>query len=66
VEAPHLATVKDFLRFYAAMIKGKIKGKITSKSLNTFDEWFFTCFSRVRDTIEAPEDRKGQFNLRNL
>ena len=34
--APDLATVKDFLRFYAATSKGKIKEKISCDSLNTF------------------------------
>jgi hypothetical protein len=36
VEAPDLATVKDFLRFHAAASKGKIKEKIATDSLNTF------------------------------
>jgi hypothetical protein len=38
VEAPDLATVKDFLRFHAATSKGKIKKEITCDSLNTFAE----------------------------
>jgi hypothetical protein len=38
VEAPDLTTVKDFLRFYTAASKGKIKEKITADSLNTFAE----------------------------
>ena len=36
VEAPDLITVKDFLRFHAAISKGKIKERITCDSLNTF------------------------------
>ena len=36
LEAPDLATVKDFLRFHAVASKGKIKEKITTDSLNTF------------------------------
>jgi hypothetical protein len=33
VEAPDLATVKDFLRFYAATGKSKIMTKITCDSV---------------------------------
>jgi hypothetical protein len=36
VEAPDLATVKDFLRYRTATSKGKIKEKLTCDSLNTF------------------------------
>jgi hypothetical protein len=50
VEAPDLATVKDFLRFQAAASKGLIADKITDDSLNTFAEWFFAGFTRVMDT----------------
>ena len=38
VEAPDLATVKDFLRFHAATSKGKIVERPASESLNTFAE----------------------------
>ena len=41
VEAPDLATVKDFLRFKAAAGKGMITEQTTCDSLNTFAEWFF-------------------------
>ena len=34
VEAPDLATVKDFLRFHATTNKGKIMERLTSDSLN--------------------------------
>ncbi len=47
VEAPDLATVKDFLRFHAAVSKGKIQGRTTSDSLNTNAEWLFSGFTRV-------------------
>jgi hypothetical protein len=38
VEAPDLATVKDFLRFHAATSKGKIRENITCDLLDTFAE----------------------------
>jgi hypothetical protein len=47
VEAPDLATVKDFLRFYAATSKGKIQEEVTCDSLNTFTEWFFAGFDHL-------------------
>jgi hypothetical protein len=49
VEAPDLATVKDFLRFKAAAGKGMIVEQTTCDSLNTFAEWFFAGFTRVTD-----------------
>ena len=63
VEAPDLATVKDFLRFHAATSKGKIKEKITCDSLNTFAEWFFAGFSRVTDTPTNEDDRSEVYNV---
>jgi hypothetical protein len=59
VEAPDLTTVKDFLRFHAAVSKGKIKEKITPNSLNTFTEWFFAGFSRVTDTQKPATEAKS-------
>ena len=38
VEAPDLATVKDFLRWHAATSRGKIVAAVTSDSLNTVAE----------------------------
>ena len=64
VNAPDLATVKDFLRFHAATSKGKIKEKISCDSLNTFAEWFFTGFSRVTDTPTNDDDRSEVYNVR--
>ena len=63
VEAPDLATVKDFLRFHAATSKGKIKEKITCNSLNTFAEWLFAGFSRVADTPTNKDDRSEVYNV---
>src|ERR1700722_9524350 len=48
VEAPDLATVKDFLRFKAAAGKDMIAEQTTCDSLNTFAEWFFAGFTRVK------------------
>ena len=44
VEAPDLAVVKDFLRFQAGVMRGKIKQIPTDESLNCFAEWFFGGF----------------------
>jgi hypothetical protein len=63
VEAPDLATVKDFLRFHAAASKGKIKEKITTDSLNTFAEWFFAGFSRVTDTQTDADHRSEVYDV---
>jgi hypothetical protein len=49
VEAPDLATVKDFLRFCAAKGKGKIVEQITCDSLNSVAGWLFGGFTRVTD-----------------
>jgi hypothetical protein len=59
VEASDLATVKDFLRFYAAASKGKIKEKITTDSLNTFAEWSFAGFSRITDTDRCRRQKRS-------
>jgi hypothetical protein len=60
VEAPDLATLKDFFRFHAATSKGKIVEKMASGSLNTFEEWFF---SRVIGTPINADDRSKVFNV---
>lgn len=46
VDAPDLATVKDFLRFYIATSRGKIdeNERPTVDSLSTFAKWFFCPF----------------------
>jgi hypothetical protein len=64
VDAPDLATVKDFLRFHAATSKGKIREEISCDSLNTFAEWFFAGFSRVTDTPISDDDRSEVYNVR--
>jgi hypothetical protein len=40
VEAPDLATLKDFFRFIASVGTGMILEEITADSLNTYGEWF--------------------------
>jgi hypothetical protein len=59
VDAPDLATVKDFLRFHAALGRGRglIVKEITTDSVNTFTEWFFAGFERVTGT---PIDKKKE------
>jgi hypothetical protein len=63
VEAPDLATVKDFFRFCAATGKGKIVTKITCNSLIAVAEWFFAGFSRVTDTQTNEDDRSEVYNV---
>jgi hypothetical protein len=63
VEAPDLATVKDFLRFHAATSKGKIQEEATCDSLNTFAEWFFGGFSHVTDTPTNDDDRREIYDV---
>jgi len=63
VEAPDLATVKDFFRFCAATCKGKIVIKITCDSLIAVAEWFFAGFTRVTDTQINEDDRSEVYNV---
>jgi hypothetical protein len=65
VDAPGLATVKDFLRFHAATSGGIIdeRGRITIASLNTFAEWFFAGFIRVTGTPTDERDRSEVYNV---
>jgi hypothetical protein len=63
VEAPDLATVKDFLRFRAASGRGLIDKKITADSLQTFAESFFAGFTRVTGTPTDEGERSDVFNV---
>ena len=63
VEAPDLATVKDFFCFCAATGKGKIVTKITCNSLIAVAEWFFAGFTRVTDTQTNEDDRSEVYNV---
>jgi hypothetical protein len=57
VEAPDLATMKDFFRFYIARSCGRIVAKPTVDSINTNAGWFFAGFTRVTGTEINEEDR---------
>jgi hypothetical protein len=50
VEAPNLATVKDFLRFYIDTSRPRLTEKPTVDSISTVAEWFFAGFTRVTGT----------------
>ena len=63
VEASDHVTVKDFLRWHAAISQGKIVEKATCDSLNTIAEWFFAGFSRVIGTPTLKDDRNEVFNV---
>ncbi len=64
VQAPDLATVKDFLRFHAATSRGKIVTKPTADSVTAFAEWFFAGFTRVTGTLTDAEDRSEVFHIK--
>jgi hypothetical protein len=57
VNAPDLATVKDFLRFHAATSRGKIdeEERLTANSLNAFAEWFFAGVTWITGTRQTRE-----------
>jgi hypothetical protein len=63
VEAPSLAVVKDFLRFQASLMRGKIKLKPTDDSLNCFAEWFFAGFTRLTQTVIPKAERSEVYNV---
>jgi hypothetical protein len=59
-----LATVKDFLRFYAASSDPRIdEESMTPDSLGTVAEWFFAGFARVTGTTVEEEDRKEVYHV---
>ena len=59
VDAPDLATVKDFLRVYIATSRGKIdeNERPTVDSVKTFAEWFFADFTRITGIPTDEADR---------
>jgi hypothetical protein len=63
VEAPDLATVKDFFHFCAATGKGKIMKKITCNSLIAVAEWFFAGFTCVTDTQTNKDNKSEVYNI---
>jgi hypothetical protein len=56
VEAPDIATIKDFFCFYVATSCGRMVEKPTVDSININAEWFLAGFTRVTGT-EIHEDR---------
>lgn len=63
VEAPNLATVKDFLRFYIATSRPHLTEKLTVDSISTVAEWFFAGFTRVTGTETDAEQRSEVYNV---
>ena len=61
-----LATIKDFLRFIAAISRGTIDDKeelVTADSMNTFAEWFFAGFARVTSNRIEEKDRRAVYDV---
>jgi hypothetical protein len=63
VEAPDLATLKDFFRFIASLGTGMILEEMTANLLNVYGEWFFAGFSRITGTPTDADDRSAVFNV---
>jgi hypothetical protein len=66
VEAPDYTTVKDFLRWHAAISQGKIVEKVTCDSFNAIAEWFFAGFSRITGTPTFKDDRSEVFRYKYI
>ena len=62
VEAPSLAEMKDFLRFYAATSTPQIVKTMTTESLVSVAEWFFPAFTRETGTETNEADRSEIFS----
>lgn len=62
VEAPSLAEMKDFFRFYAATSTPQIVEVPTAESLVSVAEWFFPAFTRETGTETSEEDRSEVFS----
>jgi hypothetical protein len=63
VDAPNVPTVKDFIRFSAAVSHGKIVELPTVDSVIAYTEWFFAGFTRVTGTPTIKEDRTEIFSV---
>jgi hypothetical protein len=59
VDAPDLATVKDFFRFYIATSCGRIMIIPTADSINSIAEWFFDSFTCVTGTVINGKDKRS-------
>jgi hypothetical protein len=53
VEAPDLATAKDFFGYYISLSHGEIVDKPTIDSINTNAEWFFVGFTCVTGSLQS-------------
>ena len=63
MEAPDLATIKEFFRFYIATSCGRIVVKPTIDSINTNAEWFFAGFTRITGTEINEKDRTEVYKV---
>jgi hypothetical protein len=63
IDAPDLATMKDFLRFYIATSRPMLTKKPTVNSIDTVAEWFFAGFSRITRTETDAEERSEVYNV---
>jgi hypothetical protein len=61
VDAPDLATVKDFTSFHAATSRGKIVDLPTAVSINTFAKWLFASLTQLTGTPTDGEDRGEEY-----
>ena len=59
-----IATLKDFLRYYALGSNGALDRRMTAESLNSQAERFFAGFTRVTGSIVTEEDRSHIYNVR--
>jgi hypothetical protein len=63
IDAPDLATVKDFLRFYIATSRPILTDKPTADSIVIVAEWFFAGFTRVTGTGTDKGERTEVYNV---
>lgn len=63
IDAPDLATVKGFLRFYITTSQPLHTKKPTVDSINTVAEWFFARFTQVTETETDAEKRREVVEL---
>jgi hypothetical protein len=65
-EVPNLVTLKDFFRFQASTMRGKITKKVkesTDDSLNSFGDCFFAGFIRVTGTEVGKAERSEVYKV---
>jgi hypothetical protein len=63
IDAPDLATVKNFFRFYIATSRPLLTQKPTVDSINTVAQWFFSGFTRVTGTETDAEESSEVYNV---